>query len=45
MRDYSIEKAFKKEVNLKTQTIASKKVYTRKTKYKNKEINDVYSNN
>ena len=34
MRDGNIIKAYKKEINLITRKIPSKKVYTRKTKHK-----------
>ena len=37
MRDRNIENNYRREVNLQTKTIASKKAYTRKKKHKNKE--------
>ena len=35
-RDINVLKAFKKEINLSTQVVKSKKVYSRKIKHKNK---------
>jgi len=36
MRDYNIQKSFKREVNLKTKVITDKSKFTRKVKHKNK---------
>lgn len=36
MRDYNIEKNFKKEICLKTRVVRDRTKYTRKTKHKNK---------
>ncbi len=33
-RDYNIEKAYTKEIDLQTKVVKSKKVYKRKDKYK-----------
>lgn len=37
-RDMNILKAFKKEIDLKTKTISSKKRYTRKVKHRQREV-------
>jgi len=37
-RDHTICKNYKREVNLQTKTIKSKKTYSRKQKYKNDEF-------
>lgn len=36
-RDYNINKAFKRELDLKTKSIPSKKAYSRKQKHKGKQ--------
>lgn len=38
MRDKSIEKSFRREINLRTKTVKDKNKYTRKCKHKNKML-------
>ena len=40
MRDYNILKAYKKEIDLKTKVVKSKKAYTRKVKHKKAFLKD-----
>ena len=37
-RDYNIEKSYRKEINLSTKSIQSKKAYKRKPKHPSKEL-------
>jgi len=36
-RDWNIEKSYRREIDLKSKIVKSKKIYTRKIKHKNKE--------
>ena len=36
-RDKNIEQSYKKEINLNTKVVKSKRAYTRKTKHKSKD--------
>ena len=37
-RDYNVEKSYRKEINLSTKVVQSKKAYKRKPKHKLKDI-------
>ena len=42
MCDWNIEKSYKREIDMRSKVVKSKKKYTRKTKYKRRNYDELY---